>query len=122
MCFVSIHTPTQGVTNELAFNWNDYEVSIHTPTQGVTVCKCLNVRELRFNPHTHAGCDIADCEKEIQKAVSIHTPTQGVTNDWRANYKLRSVSIHTPTQGVTYRLRNVLYNGQLFQSTHPRRV
>ena len=34
---------------------------------------------IRFNPHTHAGCDGASQTDSKCKTVSIHTPTQGVT-------------------------------------------
>ena len=64
---VSIHTPTQGVTElyDIVCEW--LIVSIHTPTQGVTV---------------------ASVNQCIMQHVSIHTPTQGVTcfesdNDYR---------------------------------------
>ena len=33
---VSIHTPTQGVTDKICSNISIFVVSIHTPTQGVT--------------------------------------------------------------------------------------
>ena len=56
--YVSIHTPTQGVTKVpfkfIAIKW----VSIHTPTQGVT---------------------LSVCGVGVSPTVSIHTPTQGVT-------------------------------------------
>ena len=55
---VSIHTPTQGVTEPRYRTFGKLEVSIHTPTQGVTgFCTCLLNNNLCFNPHTHAGCD-----------------------------------------------------------------
>ena len=82
-----------------------------------------NTRVIGFNPHTHAGCDIARCHFFIFKKVSIHTPTQGVTREpnlfkmpvCRFNphthagcdvvkkrlHNKSQVSIHTPTQGVT---------------------
>ena len=77
---VSIHTPTQGVTERPPNCYTSTTVSIHTPTQGVTtnftknyiLCRC-------FNPHTHAGCDINRPPSKLQHNVSIHTPTQGVT-------------------------------------------
>ena len=56
---VSIHTPTQGVTKVRLQTFVDYMVSIHTPTQGVTLYACCIRRQSwRFNPHTHAGCDL----------------------------------------------------------------
>ena len=100
--FISIHTPTQGVT-EIAYAKNEFnEISIHTPTQGVT--------------YKWEGLpDTID--------ISIHTPTQGVTTQWFSElitrifqstlprrewricfqnlYRICFISIHTPTQGVT---------------------
>ena len=34
-----------------------YNVSIHTPTQGVTDSTGVYSKVDGFNPHTHAGCD-----------------------------------------------------------------
>ena len=97
---VSIHTPTQGVTQtynprvpgigfqsthprRVWLNWN----STSKPIRG-------------FNPHTHAGCDISEPKRgKCQLRVSIHTPTQGVTQ-----------------------ISKVLDKDYKFQSTHPRRV
>ena len=96
-------------------------VSIHTPTQGVTQAEVWKVWHRSFNPHTHAGCDRRGYVSYLLEEVSIHTPTQGVTSIAPLPRCFRSVSIHTPTQGVTYqaaRLDTVIR----FQSTHPRRV
>ena len=57
-CYVSIHTPTQGVTRAAPRVFVLVPVSIHTPTQGVT---------------SIAWSALSDF------IVSIHTPTQGVT-------------------------------------------
>ena len=54
---VSIHTPTQGVTDQKNVNVVKNVVSIHTPTQGVTSCHRVSSALESFNPHTHAGCD-----------------------------------------------------------------
>ena len=56
--FVSIHTPTKGVTALRKAMILRLPVSIHTPTKGVT--KYLSGRVFRIT-------------------VSIHTPTKGVT-------------------------------------------
>ena len=56
--YVSIHTPTQGVTIVIFNGINISIVSIHTPTQGVTrASPDAPLRTACFNPHTHAGCD-----------------------------------------------------------------
>ena len=127
LCFVSIHTPTQGVTG-----WKYWRmccrlfqsthprrvwrygrnlirigrfVSIHTPTQGVTEGSSkVIIMDSSFNPHTHAGCDHGRAGGGVLPGmVSIHTPTQGVTISAQAFNKAAIVSIHTPTQGVTGR-------------------
>ena len=99
--FVSIHTPTQGVTEPNNKKDLRYIVSIHTPTQGVTSvistgfisCRFQSTHPRRvwllhggnlasrrsFNPHTHAGCDFFYLLDFLFGEVSIHTPTQGVT-------------------------------------------
>ena len=98
--WVSIHTPTQGVTSRHNPRRDLHQVSIHTPTQGVTISAYSPISIIfRFNPHTHAGCDIRHPIKAVMQIVSIHTPTQGVTNVWD---------------------NMVVTDG--FQSTHPRRV
>ena len=96
---VSIHTPTQGVTERQAVLQQLAGVSIHTPTQGVTTPVYIHLLIKRFNPHTHAGCDADNTDYPQPIRVSIHTPTQGVT--W---------------------LSVLLVTGIRFQSTHPRRV
>ena len=56
---VSIHTPTQGVTLYNLIERAAIAVSIHTPTQGVTMSTESLILLLHgFNPHTHAGCDL----------------------------------------------------------------
>ena len=184
---VSIHTPTQGVTQRAMLYAIPIQVSIHTPTQGVTIdwhplqygCQfqsthprrvwrigfikpheiqrfqsthprrvwlwwCVMAHHvfefqsthprrvwlyiqlclwlwIRFNPHTHAGCDGASQTDSKCKTVSIHTPTQGVTRTSCAWNTAVHVSIHTPTQGVT--ISQIFSNlHSRFQSTHPRRV
>ena len=76
---VSIHTPTQGVTNFQMISYHFNYVSIHTPTQGVTKQTDMEALSVSFNPHTHAGCDKENIEWVEVSEVSIHTPTQGVT-------------------------------------------
>ena len=121
---VSIHTPTQGVTQARYVLIYPVTVSIHTPTQGVTWCGADGWYTVpSFNPHTHAGCDHLISDKILAIRVSIHTPTQGVTRRfewevcgtgcfnphthagcdhvWIHSCHCSDVSIHTPTQGVT---------------------
>ena len=168
MCseYVSIHTPTQGVTIPCPVWRGCIIVSIHTPTQGVTTILSImprlilfqsthprrvwlkggleHERELRFNPHTHAGCDISVLPWYTSINVSIHTPTQGVT--WRCvqfSTFVWSFNPHTHAgcdlwlsliicwllcfnphthAGCDLGSVTVLVMSILFQSTHPRRV
>ena len=97
---VSIHTPTQGVTNGIFAFMGRRDVSIHTPTQGVTRnTVVITLFPSCFNPHTHAGCDPVNTAAYTRIKVSIHTPTQGVTG-----------------------MQSVPALNLQFQSTHPRRV
>ena len=58
-------------------------ISIHTPTQGVTPCFWGSFRAFcDFNPHSHAGSDpYRHWQLNKWYLISIHTPTQGVTSD-----------------------------------------
>ena len=76
---------------------------------------------VRFNPHTHAGCDGLIVIVDSIKEVSIHTPTQGVTKaQFRMTVPLRFQSTH-PRRVWPY-CRDMIKHKKLFQSTHPRRV
>ena len=94
--WVSIHTPTWGVTSVCSWYLLPFLVSIHTPTWGVT---------------------IGGMTQYIDFDVSIHTPTWGVTKSWQQQIGQLSVSIHTPTWGVTL-IKNKKYLPNKFQSTH----
>ena len=111
---VSIHTPTQGVTRKKSLSTKKKAVSIHTPTQGVTTHSSIFNMIYCFNPHTHAGCDDVQNQLLQLQKVSIHTPTQGVTPHGGKMSKNMGVSIHTPTQGVTLWEQQVFMYKQCF--------
>ena len=116
-------------------------VSIHTPTQGVTVVNLLPLLAYQFqSTHPRRVWRIMFILKKGIEYVSIHTPTQGVTWSLLAVLPLLRfqsthprrvwlcvcvcvcvVSIHTPTQGVTASMAQARAS-MMFQSTHPRRV
>ena len=123
---VSIHTPIQGVTSQQCKLIVLSQVSIHTPIQGVTYpdlqrflkrlrfnphthtgCDCLlaMIRQqvACFNPHTHTGCDTVSAET-LKLAISFNPHTH-TGCDYSSPYTplLYPVSIHTPIQGVTWR-------------------
>ena len=59
VCHVSIHTPTKGVTLTERPRVHGESVSIHTPTKGVTRFESeVKATYFGFNPHTHEGCDL----------------------------------------------------------------
>ena len=98
-------------------------VSIHTPTQGVTLLPLvLGLISLCFNPHTHAGCDEAQQVLNKYLDVSIHTPTQGVTSDM---FGLAERMLFQSTHPRRVWRSSAIWPKSCwirFQSTHPRRV
>ena len=78
--FVSIHTPTQGVTHLMIPLLLDLCFNPHTHA-GCDPCQFVqpSTYSVGFNPHTHAGCDVCISCCTYVGLVSIHTPTQGVT-------------------------------------------
>ena len=120
--WVSIHTPTKGVTPFLISKHTFFIVSIHTPTKGVTRYACrksiyilfqsTHPRRVwhewepdrqgsaRFNPHTHEGCDGAVAQSyDHQMRFNPHTH--------------EGCDVLQPIRAITK---------IMFQSTHPRRV
>ena len=76
-------------------------VSIHTPTQGVTACNDDGASIARFNPHTHAGCDLLDM-LGYGSFIGFNPHTHAGCDAVKSFLLDKSkVSIHTPTQGVT---------------------
>ena len=94
--YVSIHTPTWGVTHRGNRKRRQTNVSIHTPTWGVT---CPN-------------SEMNQCF-----TVSIHTPTWGVTISsfvWLLYHMFQSTHLHE-----VWHLNFIVMEKQvLFQSTH----
>ena len=79
MIFVSIHTPTQGVTKTMSLIATRLQFqSTHPRRVWRSECR-YDVQRESFNPHTHAGCDKWLLFAVYKRQVSIHTPTQGVT-------------------------------------------
>ena len=100
--YVSIHTPTQGVTARFVLlNTSSAGFNPHTHAGCDSARNDDSVAIARFNPHTHAGCDQGTVPFDREIKVSIHTPTQGVTRFVNCSSDVDIVSIHTPTQGVT---------------------
>ena len=121
LVIVSIHTPTQGVTNPNREHLSDFLFQSTHPRRvwrwvftSWNDCWC-------FNPHTHAGCDFPALEIfSCTNSFNPHTHAGcDSPNIRKIPYLL--VSIHTPTQGVTVLLL-LWTQSKRFQSTHPRRV
>ena len=59
MLWISIHTPTKGVTIMLIKRQPTTSISIHTPTKGVTdILMRFQSINANFNPHSHEGSDV----------------------------------------------------------------
>ena len=98
-------------------------ISIHTPTQGVTdMVYCRSLTASHFNPHSHAGSDWCPVDK---MCVLILFQSTLPRREWLIQHQFKSllqnISIHTPTQGVTILSNLFTLFGSLFQSTLPRR-
>ena len=77
-------------------------VSIHTPTWGVTALRCISIWKHKFqSTHLHEVWPLLLILAERYRFVSIHTPTWGVTSANSYLWCGSMVSIHTPTWGVT---------------------
>ena len=140
--YISIHTPTRGVTIQQVFPAALLHQFQSTLPQGEWPFWFAKPKiSFYFNPHSHKGSDGDYGGEHSDDDISIHTPTRGVTisrwaprittlnfnphshkgSDETKGVFLRSVihiSIHTPTRGVTFIWD--LYNASnLFQSTLP---
>ena len=119
---VSIHTPTQGVTQQQLRTMFCLEFQSTHPRRVWHVRRgfsCYNRKFQSTHPRRVWPCSTFQTCEEVY--VSIHTPTQGVTFVSCEIVLGSGVSIHTPTQGVTKdALPNLIKHE--FQSTHPRRV
>ena len=120
---VSIHTPIQGVTSQLARITELYFVSIHTPIQGVTgVGEGSQASPVCFNPHTHTGCD-SGSESLVgdKRSFNPHTHTGCDLLDLFSVKAFQGFNPHTHT-GCDWKLRESSFWKSRFQSTHPYRV
>ena len=106
MSEISIHTPTQGVTDAVELGELVEVISIHTPTQGVTkLGDAVKEFNINFNPHSHAGSDLS-CVSTPQVRTNFN-PHSHAGSDLSGIWDLNGnvwISIHTPTQGVTLRV------------------
>ena len=144
--YVSIHTPTKGVTfGTLTHSHVFTGFNPHTHEGCDYALLVSRLRLSCFNPHTHEGCDLSWlCFLCLQGRVSIHTPTKGVTVvvpsgsttvngfnphthegcDHAINAKSSWLVCFNPHThegcDILRLLRSVMR--MRFQSTHPRRV
>ena len=78
--WVSIHTPTKGVTSQISWHKITSHVSIHTPTKGVTCAMASCCFGFLFqSTHPRRVWLINFVSQSVSSHVSIHTPTKGVT-------------------------------------------
>ncbi len=137
--YVSIHTPTWGVTMMVANTKGTATVSIHTPTWGVTIksqewtqkdkFQSTHLHEVwhhrqqsastiwSFNPHTYMRCDFLRIGGiKHQAGFNPHTYMRCDSGIVPTN-ETYWVSIHTPTWGVTNGSFAIAFSDR-FQSTH----
>ena len=81
----------------------------------------LNPGERSFNPHTHEGCDAAYFKALGWTVVSIHTPTKDVTPISLLHTQLVQFQSTHPRRMWLLFLASLTHSME-FQSTHPRRM
>ena len=100
--FVSIHTPTWGVTGKAVYllSINEFQSThLHEVWQSTTNLRGL---QFSFNPHTYMRCDYGyRALRPTGYCFNPHTYMR-CDNDLGEYSDTTYVSIHTPTWGVTY--------------------
>ena len=143
--YVSIHTPTKGVTSESYLKTlGPWSFNPHTHEGCDTAIANSDVAKRSFNPHTHEGCDLATTTGWLQSSCfNPHTHEGCDLIDvlllllllsfqsthprrvWQINNrlltKLRSFNPHTH-EGCDIMIALLMSHPLVFQSTHPRRV
>ena len=116
--YVSIHTPTWGVTFKFYCYGKTSIVSIHTPTWGVTYSLRLKfLLGLFQSTHLHEVWLIGGMTQYIEFDVSIHTPTWGVTSSLDCKKQLNMFqSTHLHEVWPLFTFSSIV--SPSFQSTH----
>ena len=85
--YISIHTPTQGVTTVSTSTQQFFLFQSTLPHREWLKVSLYSVKNaIYFNPHSHTGSDQRKAEGSLKpQEISIHTPTQGVTGRPNAN-------------------------------------
>ena len=122
LCFISIHTPTKGVTKDApAFDavWN---ISIHTPAKGVTppYFKDL-IFSMYFNPHSRKGSDVIDDSTgDIISQFQSTLPQREWLSQRRTNHMIQRFQSTLPQrEWLCSKFQKLILD--LFQSTLPQR-
>ena len=122
--YVSIHTPTKGVTFKILVLTVPVAVSIHTPTKGVTsFFSNFCLMSSGFNPHTHEGCDTGHLlqSSSLYPRFNPHTHEgcDRLSRTGRASFRCFNPHTHEGCDFSVSTKDNII---NTFQSTHPRRV
>ena len=121
--YVSIHTPTKGVTSESYLKTlGPWSFNPHTHEGCDSSAVISKFASKSFNPHTHEGCDLIDVLLLLLLLSFQSTHPRRV---WQINNrlltKLRSFNPHTH-EGCDIMIALLMSHPLVFQSTHPRRV
>ena len=119
---VSIHTPTQGVTEVKRKGIAGMRVSIHTPTQGVTSCTVINAMNQMFqSTHPRRVWLLNRAGDIIDWLFQSTHPRRVWPYHPRHKYSHEGFNPHTHA-GCDPAQASQNYQPGGFQSTHPRRV
>ena len=121
--YVSIHTPTKGVTSESYLKTlGPWSFNPHTHEGCDTAIANSDVAKRSFNPHTHEGCDLATTTGWLQSSCfNPHTHEGCDSSAVISKFASKSFNPHTH-EGCDIMIALLMSHPLVFQSTHPRRV
>ena len=120
-CVVSIHAPTQGATEQIQDEVRLFLFQSTHPRRVRLNSKRRRCSRSRFNPRTHAGCDLtAACVCVLLGFQSTH-PRRVRRIAGRKSWQLTTFQSTHPRR-VRRASTVMVASPVMFQSTHPRRV
>ena len=121
--YVSIHTPTKGVTSESYLKTlGPWSFNPHTHEGCDTAIANSDVAKRSFNPHTHEGCDTSLTKKMLERFSFQSTHPRRVWHRHSSPTEWQRMFQSTHPRRVWLAVDDFVNSSRVFQSTHPRRV
>ena len=141
---ISIHAPAKGATCQGRRDFAERGHFNPRSREGSDSARAQQTAgQTNFNPRSREGSDDCQMERDKEEDISIHAPAKGATFPYRHRREHRPISIHAPAKGATAvidaEVRKVKISihapakgatslflrrqrqGEVFQSTLPRR-